>query len=66
MSRRTGLAVTAGLLIVGLLCAGVVAVIAVSVATEPHPQPVPPVVYSSCLAADTEPVPVGDDPCDGR
>ncbi|MFC9289613.1 hypothetical protein [Streptomyces sp. NPDC057052] len=58
MSRRTGLAVIAG-----LICAGAVAIIAV---TEPQPQPTPPRVYSSCLAADTKPMPVGDDLCDGR
>ncbi|MEU6687297.1 hypothetical protein [Streptomyces sp. NPDC046832] len=60
MSRRTGLAAMAG-----LICAGAVAIIAVSAAREPQPQPTPR-VYSSCLAADTKPVPVGDDPCDGR
>lgn len=59
MSRRTGLAAIAG-----LICAGSVAIIAVSAATEP--EPTPPRVYSSCLAADTKPMPVGDDPCDGR
>ncbi|MEV4787119.1 hypothetical protein [Streptomyces tuirus] len=60
MSRRTGLAAMAG-----LICAGVVAFIAVSAAREPQSQPTPPRVYSSCLAADTKPMPVGDDPCDG-
>lgn len=60
MSRRTGLAAIAG-----LMCAGSVAIIAVSAATEPEPQPTPLRVYSSCLA-DTKPMPVGDDPCDGR
>lgn len=48
----------------GLICAGAVAFIAVS--AERDPQPPPPRVYSSCLAADTKPMPVGDDPCDGR
>ncbi|MBX9363844.1 hypothetical protein [Streptomyces sp. WAC04114] len=61
MSRRTGLAVTAG-----LVRAGAVAIIAVIAVTEPQPQPTPPRVYSSCLAADTNPMPVGDDPCEGR
>lgn len=61
MSRRTGLAAIAG-----LICAGSVAIIAVSAATEPEPQPTSPRVYSSCLAADTKPVPVDNDPCDGR
>ncbi|MBX9366021.1 hypothetical protein [Streptomyces sp. WAC04114] len=61
MSPRTGLAVIAG-----LICAGAVAFIAVSAATEPQPHPTPPRVYSSCLAADTKPMPLGDDPCDGR
>ncbi|MGX1095976.1 hypothetical protein RKD47_006742 [Streptomyces albogriseolus] len=50
----------------GLFCACAVAIIAVSTATEPQPQPTPPRVYSSCLAADTKPMPVSDDPCDGR
>ncbi|GCB53526.1 hypothetical protein [Streptomyces sp. NL15-2K] len=49
----------------GLICAGAVAIIAVSAATAPQPQPTPR-VYSSCRAADTKPMPVGDDPCDGR
>jgi hypothetical protein len=51
--------------IAGLICAGAVAITAVSAATEPEPQPIPPRVYSSCLAADTKPMSVGDDPCDG-
>ncbi|MGW0477427.1 hypothetical protein [Streptomyces coeruleorubidus] len=42
------------------------AIIAVSEAMEPQPQSTPPRVYSSCLAADTKPMPVGDDPCDSR
>jgi hypothetical protein len=61
VSRHAELAVIAG-----LICAGAVAIIAVSTVTEPQPQPTPPQVYSSCLAADTKPMPVGDDPCDGR
>jgi hypothetical protein len=61
VSRRTGLAAIAG-----LTCSGAVAIIAVSDATEPQPQPTPPRVYSSCLAADTKPMPAGNDPCDGR
>lgn len=32
----------------------------------PEPRPTPTRVYSSCLAADTEPVPAGGDPCGGR
>lgn len=54
----------------GLTCVGAVAVIAVGATSEsesePEPQPAPPRVYSSCLAADTVPVPAGGDPCDGR
>ncbi|MFF9120555.1 hypothetical protein ACF09Y_34205 [Streptomyces massasporeus] len=42
------------------------AIIAVIAVTELQPQPTPPRVYSSCLAADTNPMPVGDDPCEGR
>ncbi|MFC7983731.1 hypothetical protein [Streptomyces sp. NPDC057336] len=33
---------------------------------DSKPPPAPPRVYSSCLAADTVPVPAGGDPCDGR
>ncbi|MET8081531.1 hypothetical protein [Streptomyces sp. NPDC005303] len=61
MSRRTGLATMAG-----LICVGAVAIIAVNAAMEPEPQPTPPRVYSSCMAADTKPMSAGDDPCDGR
>ncbi|MEV5515312.1 hypothetical protein AB0L50_20780 [Streptomyces flaveolus] len=61
MSRRTGLAAMAG-----LICVGAVAVIAVAAAPEQEPRPTPPRVYSSCLAADTKPVPAGADPCDAR
>jgi len=50
----------------GLICAGAVAVIAVAAEPEPEPRPTPPRVYSSCLAADTKPVPAGADPCDDR
>ncbi|MEV8550731.1 hypothetical protein AB0L04_12995 [Streptomyces glaucescens] len=61
MSPATGFAVMAG-----LACAGAVAVIAVGAATEPESRPTPPRVYSSCLAADTQPMLAGADPCDGR
>jgi hypothetical protein len=61
VSRVKGLAAIAG-----LICAGVVTVIALSAGPEPEPQPIPPRVYSSCLAADTEPMPAGADPCGGR
>ncbi|MEU0846973.1 hypothetical protein ABZ387_03285 [Streptomyces flaveolus] len=61
MSRRTKIAAIAA-----LICVGAVAVIAVAVAPEPESRPTPPRVYSSCLAADTEPIPAGADPCDGR
>ncbi len=51
-----------------LACVGAGAIIAVGAApeSEPEPRPTPPRVYSSCLAADTEPVPAGGDPCGGR
>ncbi|MGW2083101.1 hypothetical protein ACWCOW_40590 [Streptomyces sp. NPDC001939] len=45
---------------------GVGAIIGVSATSEPKPPPTPPRVYSSCLAADTKPVPADGDPCDGR
>ncbi len=61
MSRAKGLAATAG-----LICAGAVTVIALGAGPEPEPQPTPPRVYSSCLAADTKPMPAGADPCNGR
>lgn len=61
MSCRTGLTS-----VVGLIGLGAVVIIAVSAATEPERQPTPPRVYSSCLAADTEPLSAGDDPCGGR
>ncbi|MEU3660952.1 hypothetical protein AB0E77_14550 [Streptomyces sp. NPDC032940] len=62
MSRGAWLAATAG-----LVCAGAVAVATVGAGPEPEPEPgdAPPRVYSSCLAADTEPLSAGDDPCDG-
>jgi hypothetical protein len=63
VSRGARLAVIAG-----LTCVGAVAVIAVGATSEaePEPRPAPPRVYSSCLAADTEPMTADDDPCDGR
>ncbi|MFD7700547.1 hypothetical protein [Streptomyces caelestis] len=61
MSRGARLAAMAG-----LTCVGAVAIIAVGATSEPEPPPAPPRVYSSCLAADTEPVPAGGDPCGGR
>ncbi|MFE1509077.1 hypothetical protein [Streptomyces sp. NPDC058726] len=63
MSRGARLAVIAG-----LTCAGAVAIIAVGATTEPEPEPAPAPsrVYSSCMAADTVPVPAGGDPCAGR
>lgn len=61
MSRGTWLTAMAGLTIVG---AG--AIIAVGATSEPEPRPTPPRVYSSCLMADTKPIPADDDPCDGH
>lgn len=63
MSRRTRLALSAG-----LLCAGAGVAVAVGVAwgADPEPSPTPTRVYSSCLAADTKPIPPGEDPCDLR
>ncbi|MGW7090419.1 hypothetical protein ACWGH2_44010 [Streptomyces sp. NPDC054871] len=50
-------------LFLALVAAG--AVITEYATSEPEPQPTPPRVYSSCLAADTKPIPADDDPCDG-
>lgn len=61
MSRGAWLAATTG-----LICVGAVVIIAVGAASEPEPRPTPPRVYSSCLAADTKPMPADDDPRDGR
>lgn len=61
MSRGTWLAVMAGLTFLS-----VGAIITVCATSEPEPRPTPPRVYSSCLAADTKPVPADDDPCDGH
>lgn len=61
MSRGIRLAATAGLT---LACAGVI--IAAGATSEPKPRPTPPRVYSSCLAADTQPVSADEDPCGGR
>ncbi len=62
MSRGARLAVMAG-----LICVGALSVMAVAATAEPEPepmpQPAPPRVYSSCLAADTDPVPAGHAPC---
>ncbi|MFE7618547.1 hypothetical protein [Streptomyces sp. NPDC057496] len=63
MSRGTRLTTMTGL---ALAVAVAGAVIAAGSSSEPEPQPTPPRVYSSCLAADTEPVPADGDPCDGR
>ncbi|GGL85891.1 hypothetical protein GCM10010095_83390 [Streptomyces anthocyanicus] len=60
MNRGARLAAVAGLSLVG-----VGAVIAVGATSEPEPRPTPPRVYSSCLAADTEPMSADYDPCDG-
>lgn len=48
-----------------LTCVGAAVVIAVGAPAEPEPRPTPPRVYSSCLAADTQPMSPGDDQCDG-
>lgn len=61
MSRGTRLAAMAGLT---LVAAG--AIIAASATSGPEPRPAPPRVYSSCLAADTEPIPADDNPCGAR
>jgi hypothetical protein len=61
VNRRTRLAAPAGLIFVVAW-----AVIAVGATSEPEPQPTPPRVCSSCLAADTKPVPADDDLYDGR
>lgn len=61
MSRGTWLAAMTGLAFVVAA-----AVIAMGSTSEPKPQPTPPRVYSSCLVADTKPIPADDDPCDGR
>jgi hypothetical protein len=50
----------------GLALVGAGVIIAVGATSEPEPRPTPPRVYSSCLAADTKPMPADDDPCDGR
>ncbi|MGW6459850.1 hypothetical protein ACWF94_28630 [Streptomyces sp. NPDC055078] len=60
MSRSTWLAAMAGLTLVGAA-----AIITVHATSKPESQPTPPRVYSSCLAADTKPMPVDNDPCDG-
>ncbi len=61
MNRGAWLAALAGLTVVGA-----VAIIAAAATAEPEPRPAPSRVYSSCLAADTRPVPADDDPCDGH
>ncbi|MFD9758162.1 hypothetical protein [[Kitasatospora] papulosa] len=60
MSRRTWVAAAAGLSVIGAS-----AVMAGGGSSEPEPRPTTR-VYSSCLAADTEPVAADDDPCGGR
>jgi hypothetical protein len=40
------------------------AVIALDTAAQPQPRPTPPRVYSSCLAADTKPLPADENPCE--
>ncbi|QIJ60640.1 hypothetical protein [Streptomyces sp. JB150] len=59
MNRAAGTALAAA-----LTCAAAAALIAVDAATTSEPRPAPSRVYSSCLAADTLPVPAGGDPCD--
>ncbi|MCX5417882.1 hypothetical protein [Streptomyces sp. NBC_00059] len=61
MSRRTWVAAAAGLAVIGAW-----AVMAGGGSSEPEPRPTTPRVYSSCLAADTEPVAADGDPCGGR
>lgn len=61
MNRGTRLAAMAGLTVV---VAG--AVIAGGATSEPEPRPTPSRVYSSCLAADTRPMPADDDSCGGH
>lgn len=51
---------------VALALVGTGAATAVDATAEQEPRPAPPRLYSSCLVADTEPVPVDADPCDGR
>lgn len=51
---------------VALALVGTGAIIAVGATSEQEPRPAPPRVYSSCLAADTKPMPADADPCDGR
>lgn len=63
MSRGTRLTTMTGL---AVAVAGAVIAVGSASEPEPEPQPTPPRVYSSCLAADTEPVPADGDPCDGR
>ncbi|MET7363559.1 hypothetical protein ABZS76_34660 [Streptomyces sp. NPDC005562] len=63
MSRRARLALSAGLL---CAAAGVAVGVAAGAEPDPEPQPAPSRVYSSCLVADTKPIPPGEDPCDLR
>ena len=58
MTRGVLLAVAAVLVAVGC-------VVALRAAADPEPRPAPSRVYSSCLAADTEPLEAGEDPCAG-
>ncbi|MEV6757079.1 hypothetical protein [Streptomyces sp. NPDC051214] len=59
MSRRRWVAAWTVLCAAGLAAA-------TGFLAKPEPRPAPPPVYSSCLAADTKPVPADDDRCDGR
>ncbi|MGW7271800.1 hypothetical protein ACWGH5_14865 [Streptomyces sp. NPDC054864] len=61
MSRGAWLATVAGL---SFVAAGTF--VAAGATSEPDPRPTPPRVYSSCLAADTQPIPADEDPCDSR
>ncbi|MFI9045985.1 hypothetical protein [Streptomyces sp. NPDC053427] len=63
MSRGTWLAAMAGLTVVS---AGAIITVCATSEPEPEPRPTPPRVYSSCLAADTKPVPADGDPCGGH
>ncbi|MET8471826.1 hypothetical protein ABZY90_25745 [Streptomyces sp. NPDC006422] len=59
MTRGLLLAVVAVPVVVGCV------VVALLATAEPEPRPAPSRVYSSCLAADTQPLEAGKDPCAG-